>query len=174
MILLVRVVLLQKYRIGTRYRNKELLCRKKFIGMCPGTFSLLYKKDPGQLKKSGTCIYYSCHTISSLIQTILSVLEFHQINCFTQVADCNRRWGITPRPEELIVTLTIVHLCLKIKRLFSLVFRYWPFKYSITPIWIVHASRSWYSAEFSAAASFQFDKKPHSTITIGCFTCRRR
>ena len=51
MILLVRVVLLQKYRIGTRYRNKELLCRKKFIGMCPGTFSLLYKKDPGQLKK---------------------------------------------------------------------------------------------------------------------------
>ena len=91
-----------------------------------------------------------------------------------QVADCNRRWGIAPRPEELIVDLTIVHLCLKIKRIFSLVFRYWPFKYSITPIWIVHASRSWYSAEFSAAASFQFDKKPHSTITIGCFTCRRR
>ena len=45
----------------------------------------------------------SLHTISSLIQTILSVLESHQISCFVQVADCNRRWGITPRPEELIV-----------------------------------------------------------------------
>ena len=100
MILLVRVVLLQKYRIGTRYRNKELLCRKKFIGMCPGTFSLLYKKDPGQLKKSGTCIYYSCHTISSLIQTILSVLEFHQISCSAQVADYTAGGEFHPAPKN--------------------------------------------------------------------------
>ena len=82
MILLVRVVLLQKYRIGTRYRNKELLCRKKFIGMCPGTFSLLYKKDPGQLKKSGTCIYY--------------ILSY---NLFSH-PDYTVGFGISPRPEE--------------------------------------------------------------------------
>ena len=137
-----------------------------------------------RISLSGGGFSHSCRSHGSSAKVFTQFLLSSRLYCRfwnltksaaeKQVADCNRRWGIAPRPEELIVDLTIVHLCLKIKRLFSLVFRYWPFKYSITPIWIVHASRSWYSAEFSAAASFQFDKKPHSTITIGCFTCRRR
>lgn len=36
---------------------------------------------------------------------LLSVPEFHQISPFCKgVADCNRRWGIAPRPEENVST----------------------------------------------------------------------
>ena len=43
---------------------------------------------------------YSCHTISSLIQTILSVLEFHQISCSAQVADYTAGGEFHPAPKN--------------------------------------------------------------------------
>ena len=44
-------------------------------------------------------IQVSCTHRSSLIQTLLSVLESHQIN--PKARGLYRRWGIAPRPEEL-------------------------------------------------------------------------
>ena len=100
MILLVRVVLLQKYRIGTRYRNKELLCRKKFIGMCPGTFSLLYKKDPGQLKKVRDLylLFLSYNFFSHPDYTVGFGISPNQL--LTQVADYTAGGEFRPAPKN--------------------------------------------------------------------------
>src|SRR5699024_11019678 len=49
-----------------------------------------------------------------------------------------------------------------------------PFKYSIMPMWMVQASRSWYSSSASRLASAQLLRKPHSTITTGLSTWSRR
>ena len=42
------------------------------------------------------------HAHSSLIQTILSVLELHQINRPFAARGLYRRWGLAPRPEDIV------------------------------------------------------------------------
>ena len=60
------------------------------------------------------------------------------------------------------------------RRAFTLVPAPAPFKYSIMPMWMVQASRSWYSSSASRLASAQLLRKPHSTITTGLSTWSRR
>ena len=59
------------------------------------------------MTESFQCAAYPYTT--SLIQTILSVPEFHRVrSCQRQfLADCHRRWGITPRPEVVIPYLIV-------------------------------------------------------------------
>ncbi len=46
---------------------------------------------------------YVCYNTSSSIQTILSASEFHRVSRrnYTASRGLYRRWGITPRPEDI-------------------------------------------------------------------------
>ena len=54
-------------------------------------------------------IHYASIHRSSLIQTLLSVLELHQIN--PKARGLYRRWGIAPRPEELFLWAQYTSIC---------------------------------------------------------------
>ena len=77
--------------------------------------SLINQKIPDD-ESSGALSYIKCnqpllayHTISSLIQTILSVLESHQIShVLTRVADYTAGGESHPAPKNLYVVYTTI------------------------------------------------------------------
>ena len=106
MILLVRVVLLQKYRIGTRYRNKELLCRKNSSECAPAR-SRCYIKRSRTIKKVRDLylLFLSYNFFSHPDYTVGFGISPNQL--LSAGRGLYRRWGISPPPRRTIFICSI-------------------------------------------------------------------